>query len=100
MLQNRRYFDQQRTSLALRNIIVVAAINFIIGLSPGIDNWGHLGGFIGGGIFAWLAGPRMSVSDDGFTWRMVDVRTSSNVILASAAVLLLFGGVALLAMGG
>jgi rhomboid protease GluP len=99
LLQNRRYFDQQRTSQALRNIIVVAAINFIIGLSPGIDNWGHLGGFIGGGIFAWLAGPRMSVSSDGFTWQMVDVRTSSNVILASAAVLLLFGGLALLAMG-
>jgi len=99
LLQNRRYFDQQRTSQALRNIIIVAAINFIIGLSPGIDNWGHLGGFIGGGIFAWLAGPRMGVSSDGFAWQMVDVRTSANVALASAAVLLLFGGIAVLAMG-
>ena len=99
LLQNRRYFDQQRTSQALRNIVIVAVINFIIGLSPGIDNWGHLGGFIGGGIFAWLAGPRMDVSNDGFSWQMVDVRTSANVVLASAAVLLLFGGMAILAMG-
>ncbi len=99
LLQNRRYFDQQRTSQALRNIVIVAVINFIIGLSPGIDNWGHLGGFIGGGIFAWLAGPRMSVSNDGFTWQMVDVRTSANVVLASVAVLLLFGGIAVLAAG-
>ena len=98
LLQNRRYFDQQRTSQALRNIIVVAAINFMIGLSPGIDNWGHLGGFIGGGIFAWLAGPRMNVTSDGFSWQMVDVRTSANIALASVAVLLLFGGIALLAM--
>lgn len=92
LLQNRRYFDQQRTSQALRNIIIVAAINFVIGLSPGIDNWGHLGGFLGGALFAWLAGPRMDVVVRGSSVQMEDTRGAADVLLGTAAVLLLFGG--------
>jgi rhomboid protease GluP len=98
LLQNRRYFDQQRTSQALRNIIIVAVINFVIGLSPGIDNWGHLGGFLGGALFAWLAGPRMGVVEQGFSWRMEDTRSSSNVFLGAAAVVLVFGGMLVVAL--
>jgi rhomboid protease GluP len=41
---------------ALNNLILIAVVNFLIGLSPGIDNWGHLGGLLGG-LFAWLGGP-------------------------------------------
>ncbi len=56
--ENRIYFgDMARRSLG--NIILVAVINFIIGLSPGIDNWGHLGGLLAGTAFAWLAGPQI-----------------------------------------
>ncbi len=98
LLQNRRYFDQQRTNLALRNIIIVAVINFVIGMSPGIDNWGHLGGFLGGALFAWLAGPRMSVVGQGLSWRMEDTRSPSSVFLGAAAVLFLFGSVAFAAI--
>jgi rhomboid protease GluP len=56
LYQNRKVFggNAQR---ALMNVIMVAVLNFVIGLSPGIDNWGHLGGFIAGIAFAWLAGP-------------------------------------------
>ena len=92
LFQNRRYFDQQRTSQALRNIIIVAAINFVIGLSPGIDNWGHVGGFLGGALFAWLAGPNMGVVKRGQTLSMEDTRSSANVFLGAAVVLLVFGG--------
>jgi len=98
LLQNRRYFDQQRTSQALRNIIIVAVINFAIGLSAGIDNWGHLGGFLGGALFAWLAGPRMGVVEQGFSMRMEDTRSSANVFLGAAAVLLVFGGILVVAI--
>lgn len=35
--------------------------NLFIGLAPGIDNWGHVGGLLGGAIFAWFAGPRWEV---------------------------------------
>jgi rhomboid protease GluP len=46
-----------RSRVALRQIIQVAVINFLIGLSPWIDNWGHFGGLIGGALFSWFAGP-------------------------------------------
>ncbi|MCS7061754.1 MAG: rhomboid family intramembrane serine protease, partial [Anaerolineae bacterium] len=48
-------FGQQR----LINLGLMLAINIIIGLSPGssIDNFGHLGGFIGGAILGWFLCP-------------------------------------------
>ena len=43
----------------LQNMLVVIAINLIFGLSmPGIDNWGHIGGLIGGALLAWGLLPR------------------------------------------
>lgn len=47
---------------ALNSIIMIAAVNLIIGLSPGIDNWGHIGGLVGGIIFSWLSGPLLDVT--------------------------------------
>lgn len=47
---------------ALSSIITIAVINLIIGLSPGIDNWGHIGGLLGGILFAWLSGPLLEVT--------------------------------------
>lgn len=48
-------FGQQR----LISLGMTLAINIIIGLSPGssIDNFGHLGGFIGGAILGWFLCP-------------------------------------------
>jgi rhomboid protease GluP len=58
--QNRQLFGGAARR-ALINLLTIAGINFFIGLSPGIDNWGHLGGFLGGGLFTWLAGPLLEV---------------------------------------
>jgi len=52
-----KYLFGDKFGIALRQIIQVAVINFLIGLSPGIDNWGHLGGLLGGIIFTWFGGP-------------------------------------------
>jgi rhomboid protease GluP len=48
----------------LRTLLIFAAMNFGIGilssLDPGgvsIDNWGHIGGFIGGAALTWYIGP-------------------------------------------
>lgn len=42
----------------LQHVARVIALNMAIGLlSPGIDNWGHLGGLIGGVATSWLIGP-------------------------------------------
>lgn len=45
----------------LVNVIAVAGINLLIGLSPSIDNWGHIGGLMGGTIFTWFGGPILAV---------------------------------------
>lgn len=48
----------------LRQLIIIAGLNFAIGfassLTPSavsIDNWGHVGGFVGGLALAWLITP-------------------------------------------
>ncbi|CAA7033407.1 unnamed protein product [Microthlaspi erraticum] len=43
----------------LMQIAQVIALNMALGLvSRGIDNWGHIGGLLGGTAMAWLVGPQ------------------------------------------
>lgn len=53
----------------LRYIANVIILNMAIGLlTKGIDNWGHLGGLIGGAAISWLLGPAwkiQSISSEG-----------------------------------
>jgi hypothetical protein len=59
------FFYKQRRILGefgrerLINLGMTLLINIVIGLSPGsgIDNWGHLGGALGGLILAWFLCP-------------------------------------------
>ena len=56
-----RYRDQfgGRAKAVLQNMAMIVVINFIFGLSSqGIDNWGHLGGLLGGALVAWGMIPR------------------------------------------
>jgi rhomboid protease GluP len=45
----------------LRQILFLIGFNVLIGFTPGsrIDNWGHIGGLIGGAILAWRIAPRI-----------------------------------------
>jgi rhomboid protease GluP len=81
--QNRALFGNQ-TQQALQSIIMVALINLFIGLSPGIDNWGHIGGLVAGVIFTWLGGPLLSPSGAYPYARLEDQRGSSEVLVATA----------------
>ncbi len=54
--RNRKMFGARARGMLL-NLGVIIAINLALGLSPGIDNWGHLGGLAGAAIFGWMAGP-------------------------------------------
>ncbi len=45
----------------LMNVLMVIAINLALGMSPGIDNWGHMGGLLGGLFYAWFAGPSYGI---------------------------------------
>ncbi|KAF3642536.1 RHOMBOID-like protein 10, chloroplastic isoform X1 [Capsicum chacoense] len=53
----------------LRYIANVIVLNMAIGLlTKGIDNWGHLGGLVGGAALSWLLGPAwkiQSISNEG-----------------------------------
>jgi rhomboid protease GluP len=78
----------------LRQLVMVALINLGLGLMPGIDNWGHVGGLLAGVVLAWFLGPHFSttVLPDGRP-RLVDVRTrqqiSVRIGLAIVAVIIL-----------
>lgn len=77
--QHRDLFGE-RSRVAMRQIIQVAVINFIIGLSPGIDNWGHLGGLIGGALFTWFAGPIFKLDGEPPMIRFSDQRPEEKAI--------------------
>ncbi len=87
--QNRKIFGQ-RAQLALREIIFFAGINLLFGLSPGIDNWGHIGGLIGGTLFAWFGGPLLRVDGIYPSLKLVDDRPQGDIIRAGVNVGVLF----------
>ena len=80
---------------ALNNIIMIAVVNLIIGLSPGIDNWGHMGGLLGGAIFAFLGGPILKVEGLSPNLRIVDTKETGDVIRAALVDILIFGALAI-----
>lgn len=52
-----------RARKGLQSLTYIVLMNFGIGLTPGsrVDNFGHLGGFLGGIAFSYLLGPRLVV---------------------------------------
>jgi rhomboid protease GluP len=88
--QNRELFGSQARK-ALGNTAFIIIINLAIGLSPGIDNWGHIGGLLGGAIFAWFASPRWEVTGSSPMLQLQDQRETRDVINGAGLVLILFG---------
>ena len=95
LLQNRKLFGNQ-FGRAIGNVVFVVAINLFLGLSPGIDNWGHVGGLLGGLIFAWFAGPRFEIEGIYPALHLADTREPREVLTGVAAVILIFGALALI----
>jgi rhomboid protease GluP len=87
--QNREIFGSMARR-SLTNVVTIAAINLLIGLSPGIDNWGHMGGLVGGSLFAWFAGPRYQRQDPYLSPGVVDTRDMGDAFLAGSLVVILF----------
>jgi rhomboid protease GluP len=77
---------------ALTQVIVIGVINLIIGMTPnsGIDNWGHIGGLIGGTLFAWFGGPLLRRQGMYPPYTIADVRSQREVVIAGVAVTALF----------
>jgi rhomboid protease GluP len=95
LYQNRKMFGNQ-FGRAIGNIVFIVAINLFLGLTPGIDIWGHIGGLLGGLIFAWFAGPRFEVEGIFPALHLADVREAREVLTGVAAVILIFGALAMI----
>ncbi len=89
LVQNRKLLGS-RVRAALNNVIFVVAINLFLGLQPGIDNWGHVGGLMGGLIFAWFAGPHWEVQGLAPNLQVTDLRESRDVVVGVAVVTIIF----------
>ena len=108
LYQNRRLFGS-RFGSAIGNVILIIVVNLVIDFVPGsgIDYWGHIGGLVGGLMFTGFAGPRWQAeqvfssslqnSVQGIipTVQLVDQRESREILTGAAAVLLVFGALAL-----
>lgn len=59
LYQHRNLYQNVRGQL--QQMVFLIAMNLFIGFVPGsrIDNWGHIGGLIGGVILAWRISPRL-----------------------------------------
>ncbi|HEX2620572.1 MAG TPA: rhomboid family intramembrane serine protease [Phototrophicaceae bacterium] len=61
--QHRKLLGERGRS-RLRSLLIIAGMNFALGLATSlnlggviIDNWGHVGGFLGGILLTWYIGP-------------------------------------------
>ena len=112
LYQNRQLFGRQ-FGRAIGNVIFIVVVNLAIDFVPGsgIDYWGHIGGLLGGLIFAWFAGPRWEVgavyspsslqnTGQGMvpTAQLVDKREPREIITGAAIVILIFSALAMVGM--
>lgn len=80
-----------RAQGALINLLVIVVLNLFLGLSSGfVDNWGHIGGLLGGVLFAWFGGPLMEIQGGYPDLQIVDQRSTSQSLLAGAAIFVIF----------
>jgi len=87
--QNRKLFGAQAQK-ALSNIGFIIVLNLFLGLAPGIDGWGHVGGLLGGLIFAWFAGTLWQVSGVSPNLSLTDQREFRDVLTGAALVGVVF----------
>jgi len=90
LYQNREILHGQARR-AIVNLVYMAGINLLIGFSVhGVDNWGHIGGMLGGLLFAWFGAPYWKVEGLSPSLHVVDERQGSGLLAGSTAVLLMF----------
>lgn len=94
LYQNREVLGN--TQRRIMSIVQVIVVNLLIGLSPGIDNWGHVGGLLGGLALSWLATPRYKVRSVEET--RVRIEDVSSPTMAWTATVVVGGALVVLAM--
>lgn len=95
LYRNREIFGAQARR-ALGNVVFIAIANLLLGLSASgrIDNWGHIGGLLGGTFFAWFAGPLYRLVGEFTAPRLVDIQAGGRALTTGIVDLLVFMGLA------
>lgn len=91
--QNRELFGAHARS-AISNAVFIIVINLFLGLAPNIDTWGHIGGLLGGAMFAWFAGPKWMAIGLPPELSLRDEREPHETLTGALLILLIFGGLA------
>lgn len=101
LYRNRRLLGE-RGRRGLQNVIFIAVLNLAFGLQGGIDNWGHVGGLIGGAALSWFIGPVWGLGGElppGGEVTLTDGQPLADArwlaVLAAAAALVAFTGIAI-----
>jgi rhomboid protease GluP len=90
LIQNRSLLGN-RVNRSLMNLLYIAAVNLLIGFTTtGVDNFGHLGGLLGGVLFTWFGGPRWKVEGLYSSPKLIDEREGHGALAGTVAVLLFF----------
>lgn len=97
LFKNRNLLGKQ-VGQAINNVVFVVVLNLLLGLQPWIDNWGHIGGLMGGLIFAWFAGPHWEVRGISPNRHVIDRREPRDVIVGTAVVTIIFCTLAAIGM--
>lgn len=97
IIHNRRLFGERVRGM-LFNIAFILLINLVLGFSANsnIDNFGHLGGLLGGFLFASLAGPKWVLDGLPPNVTIKNTRTRKDVILAAILVIVGFTAMSLI----
>ncbi|WKZ40686.1 MAG: rhomboid family intramembrane serine protease [Anaerolineales bacterium] len=90
LYQNRELFGEQSRQM-IGSTVFIIVINLFIGLSPRIDNWGHIGGLLGGALFAWFASPRWMVVGMPPEMSLHDEREMRDTVTGAGIVAVIFG---------
>ncbi|MDO9545703.1 MAG: rhomboid family intramembrane serine protease [Pelolinea sp.] len=72
----------------LMNVVFTIMVNLFLGFSSSnIDNLGHLGGLVGGSLYAWFAGPSYGVSDNLFGENVI-IRENKKIYLTAGLIII------------
>jgi rhomboid protease GluP len=91
IFQNRDLYGKRANQMLLNNLFIIV-VNIALGLYGGlsIDIFGHLGGLLGGLIFAWFGGPIWKMEPVLFEPTLRNIRSQSQARKVLFFVFLLF----------
>jgi rhomboid protease GluP len=98
LFRNRQVFGEERSRRGMYQVLVVIILNLVIGFAvQGIDNWGHVGGLLGGLAASWFMAPVYEVhrSPDGGQVTIEDTMPPQQPWIAAVALGWLLAAIAL-----